>query len=281
MTDKQWGKSVVALLAKIVITVIIGLYVLYVLCVVISQSNLLDPAPPIVESNFTDLVQTSLKGVVHLQTPIWQGSGFVVGPRLIVTARHCVENVEDFVITTHDGHQVRATRAISDKEHDIAFIWVDDLECITEERGTERHSVSLTPLPTGPIKDCRLGQGVYVIGSPFGKINFNSLTTGIISGVNRDWGDDYGWKVAFTVSSPGHIGNSGGPVFTRDGVVRGILVGGFSPVLISVMPVDLFLADLDSIRLMFAQDRYEREEAVEYDEYGGYDTRREQWGLER
>ena len=81
--------------------------------------------------------------------------------------------------------------------------------------------------------------------------------------------------------SAGHPGNSGCPVFTMDGTVRGVLVGGFSPVLISVMPVDLFMADLDSIRLMFAQDRYEREEAAEYDEYGGYDARRDRWGLER
>ena len=225
-------------------------------------------------SAFTNKVQDSVKGVVHLQTPQWRGSGFVVGPRLIVTARHCVEDVEDFVITTHNGHQVRATRAISDKEHDVAFIWVDDLECIAEERGTERHSVLLTSLNIGSIKDCVLGQSIYVIGSPYGKVNFNSLTKGIISGVDVDWspvGDDYGWEVVFTVDSAGHPGNSGGPVFTADGIVRGILVGGFSPALIGVMPCDLFLSDLDEIELMFIQDRYRFEEATfGYDEYYNY-----------
>ena len=222
-----------------------------------------EPAPATVgQPAFTDLVQTSLKGVVHVMCPQWQGSGFVAGPHLIVTARHCVDGVEDFLITTNDGHQVRATRAISDKEHDVAFIWVDDLTCVAEERGWKAHECTLTPLPLGPIKDCVLGQSMYVIGSPHGKINFNSLTTGIISGVDVDWsplGDDYGWEVAFTTDAAGHPGNSGCPVFTTDGIVRGILVGGFSPVLISVMPCDLFLADLDSIRLMFTQDRYRRE----------------------
>lgn len=243
-----------------------------------SESNIFDPPDPVLEPNFTDLVQTSLKGVVHLQAPFSQSSGFVAGPRLIVTARHCVEGVEDFVLTTHNGHQVQATRAISDKEHDVAFIWIDDLECVAKDcdvvgcvGGTEErtfvlgeHDVVLTPLDLGSIKDCMLGQSVYVIGSPYGKVNFNSLTTGIISGVDRDWGDDYGWNVAFTVDSAGHPGNSGCPVFTMDGTVRGILVGGFSPVLISVMPCDLFLADLDSIQLIFAQDRYEREETPAY-----------------
>jgi S1-C subfamily serine protease len=223
---------------------------------------------------FSDMVERSQKGVVHIKCPQWQGSGFVVGPNLIVTARHCVEGVEDFVITTNDGHKLRATRAISDKEHDVAFIRIDDLTCIEGEHKDSltckksEHQVKLHPLPLGSIKDCRLGQNVYVIGSPYGKINFNALSTGVISGVDRDWsplGDDYGWEVAFTVDSAGHPGNSGCPVFTTDGVVRGILVGGFSPVLISVMPCDLFLADLDSIRLMFTQDRYKRE--VEWSDY--------------
>ena len=223
---------------------------------------------------FTDLVQTSIKGVVHLKAPQWQGSGFVVGPQMIGTARHCVDGVEDFLITTHDGHQIRATRAISDKQHDVALIWVDDLTCVAKERGTLAHEITLSPLHLGSIKDCVLGQSVYVIGSPYGKMNFNSLTTGIISGVDVDWsplGDDYGWEAAFTVDSAGHPGNSGCPVFTTDGIVRGIIVGRLSPVLISVMPCDLFLADLDSIRLMFKIGRYQHEEAQheEAQEYTG------------
>lgn len=268
------GLTVTAILVG---TAFVGSY-LIMLPLRVAEPN--DPTP----TTFTDLVQESVKGVVHIGAPSWQGSGFVIGPNLIVTARHCVEGVEDFRITTADGHQVRATRAISDKEHDVAFIWVDDLECVAEDCDLAvktdsrrfnielgKHWVKLTPLPLGSIKDCRLGQSVYVIGSPFGKVNFNALSVGVISGVNRDWsplGDDYGWNVAFTVDSAGHPGNSGCPVFTTDGVVRGILVGGFSPVLISVMPCDLFLADLDAIRLMFAQDRYERESAPDYEEYG-------------
>ena len=275
---------------------VVGLFVLVVFvgwlgtAMYLSPAKLPEPLPPR-PAQFTDLVQTSVKGVVHIQCPAWQGSGFVVGPRLIVTARHCVEGVEDFLITAHNGCQVRATRAISDKDSDVAFIWVDDLACVAEERGTVAHwawSDGITPHDTydtdvanvvpvrlGSIKDCRLGQNVYVIGSPYGKVNFNSLTTGVISGVDVDWsplGEHYGWKVAFTVDSAGHPGNSGCPVFTTDGVVRGILVGGFSPVLISVMPCDLFIEDLPIIALMFAQDRYEREEAADMGEWYNYST---------
>jgi S1-C subfamily serine protease len=272
--------------AVVAITIILVIVAVTNVAVLLRSDS--DPKPlSSYPARFTDLVQASMKGVVHLQCPEWQGSGFVVGPRLIVTARHCVEGVEDFLMTTHSGCQVRATRAISDKDHDVAFIWVDDLTCVAEwedhDEGWMRgmvfgpkHTASMTPLRLGSIADCRLGQNVYVIGSPYGKINFNSLTTGVISGVNRDWsfaGESYGWKVAFTVDSAGHPGNSGCPVFTTDGVVRGILVGGFSSVLISVMPCDLFMDDLGVVALMFAQDRYEREESpVIYDPYYNYST---------
>jgi len=115
-----------------------------------------------------------------------------------------------------------------------------------------------------------LGQSIFIIGSPFGKINFNNVTLGIISGLDRDWdglsqnGEPYGWKVTFTSDSGAHPGNSGGPVFSMDGVVRGLLVGGFSPVLNCSMPCDLFLGDIENIKMMFAFDKYkvESESAV-------------------
>lgn len=241
---------------------------------------------------FTDLVQTSIGGVVHLQCPSWQGSGFVVGPRLIVTARHCVEGVEDFLITIHDGHQVRATRAISDKESDVAFIWVDDLECVAEGcvlqgwvGGTEErtfvlgeHNVVLSALPLGSIKDCVLGQSIYIVGSPYGFVNFNAVSKGIISGLGRDWdevnpytGESYGWSVCFTSDSSASPGNSGGPIFTFDGVVRGVLVGGYNSTVNCLMPCDLFVADLLYIEAMFKMDKYKREEIVGYrDPYYNY-----------
>ena len=225
------------------------------------------------EEKLPVVIQRVKSGVVHIMCPQWQGSGFVVGPNLIMTARHCVEGVEDFIITTDEGHKLHATRAISNKKHDVAFIYADDFTFVANERGTLAHDVILQPLELGSIKNCQLGQQIFVVGSPFGRINFNSVSLGIISGVERSWeepGGDYGWSVAFTVDSAGHPGNSGGPVFSMDGKVRGILVGGFSPVLISVMPCDLFKNDLELITNMFRQDNYQKEVKV--------DTAAEAWG---
>jgi S1-C subfamily serine protease len=235
---------------------------------------------PPAEPALSDVVEESTKGVVHLQCPRWQGSGFVVAPRLIATARHCVEGVTEFVITTHDGHKLRASRAMSSKGHDYAFVYIDDLTCINGEHEEDitcketEHKVKLHPSKLGSIKKCRLGQQVFVLGSPYGKINFNALSLGVVSGLNRNWDHDgpdgRGWSIAFTVDSAGHPGNSGGPVFTADGIVRGILVGGFSPVLISVMPCDLFMEDIVEVVKLFKTDKYRREEKVDNPYYYGY-----------
>ena len=219
-----------------------------------------NPAPAHISRDFTDTVQNTIGSVVHIfnNTGGWQGSGVAIRPDLIVTARHVVEGGEDFTITDNKGKQYQASRAISSKEYDVGFIKLAD--------------PNLVPAEFGSIKDCKLGQQIYAVGSPYGKMNFNSVTLGIISGLGRNWdmidpytGERYGWEVAFTASSPGHPGNSGCPVFTMDGKVRGILVGGFSPVLICVMPCDLFLSDIDQIDLMFTLDEYYKEEAPEVD----------------
>jgi S1-C subfamily serine protease len=234
------------------------------------------------QTEFTSQVQESAKGVVHIQCPRWQGSGFVIAPNIIMTARHCTKGVEEFIITTNNGHKLRATRAIYDKEHDLSFIHIDDFTCIGECDGEGyvlgEHKIKFTVLELATIDECVLGQNVYAIGSPYGKINFNAVSYGIISGVNRDWdeinprtGESYGWEVAFTIDAAGHPGNSGCPVFTLDGKVRGILVGGFSPVLISVMPCDIFINDIESIKLMFVMNKYgfEKERVVQ-DAYYNY-----------
>ena len=76
----------------------------------------------VVSSEFTDIVAQSVKSVVHVRCPQWQGSGFIIDEHIICTARHVVDGVEDFTITFSDGEQVKASRAISDKKHDVGFI---------------------------------------------------------------------------------------------------------------------------------------------------------------
>ena len=213
-------------------------------------------------TEFTDVVAQSVKSVVHVMCPQWQGSGFIIDKHIICTARHVVKDVDDFEITFNCGNKVHATRAISDKEHDVGFIWVEE----------ELPDFMIAKI--GSIKDCKLGQDVFIIGSPYGDTNFNSVTKGIISGLDRNWdminrwtGERYGWEITFTSDAAAHPGNSGGPILTLDGVVRGILVGGYSPVLNCLMPCDLFIPDVEQIKLMFIMDKYQKEDKSENEYY--------------
>lgn len=215
-----------------------------------SQSSLSFQSNPSLVMN----VERTIDSVVHVSNESmgWQGSGVAVTKDIIMTARHVVEGGTRFVVTLNDGREIEAHVAISSKRHDLGFIKLGQ--------------PILTPAEFGSIADCNLGQAVYAIGSPYGKLNFNSVTFGILSGLGRNcdelnsWGYDYGWSIAFTTDSAGHPGNSGCPVFTMDGVVRGILVGGHSPVLIYCMPVDLVLDDLSVIETLFLQNKYYFEE---------------------
>lgn len=211
--------------------------------------------PPAVTIQFPNRVQEVLPSVVHIMCDNWQASGVAISEDIVVTARHVIDGT-DYTITMEDGWSVKGIQAISHKDYDIGFIKVAE--------------PILKPAKFGSIKDCVLGQSVFIIGSPYGKINFNNVTLGIISGLNVDWGEPYGWKVAFTSDSAAHPGNSGGPVFSMDGVVRGLLVGGYSPVLNCSMPSDLFLGDVEIIKLMFAFNKYRVEEVKVYNEWNGY-----------
>ena len=199
-----------------------------------------------------DAVSKTIDNVVHIRNESggWQGSGVLIAPDLVLTARHVAEDGEDFTITTNDGKEYKSERAISSKKYDLGFIKLTTkLPCTTI---------------VADINDCRLGQSVYAIGSPYGSINRNSITAGIISSLARKLENfgcpkDYGWSVTFQTDAAGHSGNSGCPVYTLDGKVRGILVGGFTNALIYCIPAELVTNDCEMIQLMFKMDEYYKE----------------------
>ena len=249
-----------------VATVVVSIGVLgFTVSLLPSNVSILPP-----EQIYTQLeisIQNTIDNVVHIRnnTGGWQGSGILVAPDLILTARHVAEGGQDFDIMTNDGKVYKATRAISSKKYDLGFIKLDvKLPCTTQ---------------VGSLNDCRLGQSVYAIGSPFGDVLFNSVTLGIISSLKRDLEKydcpkEMGWSVTFQTDAAGHPGNSGCPVFTTDGVVRGILVGGFSNALIYCVPVELVANDCQMIQLMFAMDLYEKEvEEVQPQEDDSYTSK--------
>lgn len=242
---------------EVLAAVLIGFCIVAItLCIIVVTNS------PAVTTRFPATIEKVMPSVVHVMCGRWQGSGVAITKDILMTARHVGKDGERFLITMSDGKTVSGSQRIYHKEYDVAFIKVDE--------------PVLSPAKFGSIKDCELGEPIFIIGSPYGKINFNNITLGIISGLDKDWeglsryGDSYGWEIAFTSDSGAHPGNSGGPVFSMDGVVRGLLVGGFSPVLNCSMPCDLFLKDLENIEVMFILDNYQVDKSGHQGPLDGY-----------
>jgi len=139
----------------------------------------------------------------------WSGSGVIIGKHTIVTARHVVKDANSIVITDYAGVNIPVKNWIYDPNNDCAIITCD----------ANLYSI------VRPAKTATVGEHVFIIGSPYGKEFFNTVTYGIISGLERQ--DDYfGVNPVLTVDAAANPGNSGGPVFNMKGELIGIVVGG-------------------------------------------------------
>jgi len=217
---------------------------------------------PAITMEFPDKIQEVLPSVVHIMCDQWQGSGVAVTDDIIVTARHVIDGT-DYTITLNDGTVVKGIQAISHKDYDVGFIKID--------------KPILKPAKFGSIKDCVLGQPIFTIGSPIGNRHFNSISSGVISNLKLDLESngcpkDMGWSLMLMIDAATYGGNSGCPIFTLDGIVRGILVGGYNDYesLSYCIPSDLFLGDIELIKMMFAFNKYRLEDAKSTVEYTPY-----------
>ena len=128
------------------------------------------------------------------------GSGFVVGPNLVVTNQHVIDQAEQMAILTRDGRTLGpVTALVVDADHDLALLRVEGL-------GLPKVPLaSAEPLP--PV-----GADTYAIGAPLG-LSY-SLTRGSVSAHRNVQGTDF-LQMQTTVAP----GSSGGPLFDDHGRV--------------------------------------------------------------
>jgi len=208
-------------------------------------------------------VKAVIPAVVHITNEgVCQGSGVLIAPNLVVTAKHVVEDGSSFTVTLNDGRELHSDDVIISCEYDLAFIRLAE-------------NVDVPPARMEAFEGTELGEAVFVIGSPYGKENFNSVTLGIISGCHRNLDmPQWGWSVTFQTDAPIHPGNSGGPCFDMDGNIIGIVVAGqgYSGNVSFCIPVDVFERDVEEILRLFKLHEYEKLETsqpveVEYYSY--------------
>jgi S1-C subfamily serine protease len=171
-------------------------------------------SPAVVEINVT----VQQMGFFGLNTATDQGSGFLIDTSGdIVTNNHVVEGANSIQIVLANGTTINNAQVIgTDAAHDLAVIKV-----------SASAVAGITPLQFDDSATVLPGQTVIAIGSPYGFMN--SVTAGIISGVNRQITetDTYSGtyiNISGTLQTDAAInpGNSGGPLLDTNGRVIGI-----------------------------------------------------------
>ena len=145
------------------------------------------------------------------------GSGFIINEDgYILTNYHVVElaisnNTKDVTVILSTGEEIAAKVVNYDQNRDIAMVKLVD--------GTKVPAV----VELGDSDGLYVGQEVVAIGTPLGKNFAQTLTKGIVSGVNRNLTTEGGNTGDYIQTDTAiNSGNSGGPLINTKGEVIGI-----------------------------------------------------------
>lgn len=136
----------------------------------------------------------------------------------ILTALHVVNDASRITVTFADGSTYEAKIFARQPDNDIAGI------------RALGHPDQMTVATLGNPNALNVGDDAIVIGNPFGLSR--SLSTGVISGLHRTIqppGSDTPMTDLIQFDASVNPGNSGGPLFNRDGDVVGIVSGLANP----------------------------------------------------
>jgi S1-C subfamily serine protease len=189
--------------------------------------NLLESNPKLIrgskmssdnEQKILDTIETASKSVVNISTiklvhnmfyqavPVaGMGSGTIIDKEgLILTNNHVVGGAEKIGVTLWNNELLEGTIVGLCVVHDIAVVKVNGKNLQASELGDS--------------DKLRVGQRVYAIGNPFGLTGGPSVTSGVISALNRTIESDRG-LIENLVQTDASInpGNSGGPLVDTEG----------------------------------------------------------------
>ncbi|MDT2737509.1 trypsin-like peptidase domain-containing protein [Enterococcus pseudoavium] len=149
-----------------------------------------------------------------------EGSGVIYkvegNTAYIVTNNHVVEKQDGLEILLKDGSKVKASLVGTDPYTDLAVLKVDSEKV-----------ADIKPATFGDSSNLKVGEPAIALGSPLGSQYANSVTSGIISSLNRQVvnQNDEGQTVninAIQTDAAINPGNSGGPLVNMAGQVVGI-----------------------------------------------------------
>lgn len=134
----------------------------------------------------------------------------------IVTNNHVVEKQDGLEVLLKDGSRVKATLVGTDSYTDLAVLKVESDKV-----------ANIKPAVFGDSSSLKVGEPAIALGSPLGSQYANSVTSGIISSLNRQVvnQNEDGQTIninAIQTDAAINPGNSGGPLVNMAGQVIGI-----------------------------------------------------------
>lgn len=153
-------------------------------------------------------IYTNITGDPHGE-PQGTGSGFIYDTEHIITNQHVVADPRTVEVRFSEGDWRTGHVAGTDAYTDLAVVRIESLP----EDAAALPITAKNPTP---------GQPVVAFGNPMGLEG--TMTTGIVSGVNRSMRTGRNFTIPDTIQTDAPInpGNSGGPLVTLEGTVVGV-----------------------------------------------------------
>lgn len=148
----------------------------------------------------------------------WTGTGWALKQGYIVTNYHCVDGATKIRVQTSQG-MLKAKVVATDEDADLAIIKIND---------SKYKGFGEVPYSIGR-QTCQVAEDVWTIGYPMIELQGEEIkyTDGKISSNTGYKGDTHSYQI----SVPIQPGNSGGPLFNKDGKVVGITNARLSPLI--------------------------------------------------
>lgn len=145
------------------------------------------------------------------------GTGFIISEDgYIVTNAHCIYDTSEY----QAGKAIEVSVLFSDESEVEANIIAYDIE--TDIAVLKVNKTGLKPAVIGDSNDLMVGELVIAVGNPLGFDLFGSVTSGIVSALNREISVNERSMSLIQTDAAINSGNSGGPLLNSCGQVIGI-----------------------------------------------------------
>ncbi|SDO01558.1 serine protease, S1-C subfamily, contains C-terminal PDZ domain [Paenibacillus sp. yr247] len=199
-------KGIIALLAAFLLVSLQGPAPSYASELSIEVPKVIEKASPSVVAIIGKPSSDSDKTVEKNRFNLAHGTGVIVESNgVIVTNAHVVKNMKNIVVVTSNGTTYNGHATNIDEESDLALVKIE--------------ASGLSPATFATSSDIKVGETVAAIGTPISFALRNSVTVGIVSGLDRSVNSQYQLIQTDAAINPG---NSGGALINMKGEVIGI-----------------------------------------------------------